>query len=63
MVVVEDDVTFVRFEVTVAAVVFVAAPGRRGQEERESLAGLSLRLPLPQSRNCMSASEVKACRV
>ena len=56
-------VTVVGCQVTIAAVVFVAAPGRRGQEEDESLAGLSLRLPLPQSRNCMSASEVKACRV
>ena len=56
-------VTVVKCQVTIAAVVFVAAPGRRGQEEDESLAGLSLRLPLPQSRNCVSASEVKACRV
>ena len=60
---VEADVTVVRFQVTVAAVMFMAAPGRRGQEVGESLADLSLMLPLPQSRNCVSTSEVKACRV
>ena len=56
-------VTVLGFQVTVAAVMVMAAPGRRGQEVGESLADLSLRLPLPQSRNCMSTSEVKACRV
>ena len=60
---IEVDVTVVGFQVTVAAVMVMAAPGRRGQEVGESLADLSLRLPLPQSRNCMSTSEVKACRV
>ena len=56
-------VTVLVCQVTVAAVMFMAAPGRRAQEVGESLADLSLRLPLPQSRNCMSTSEVKACRV
>ena len=56
-------VTVLVCQVTVAAVMVMAAPGRRGQEVGESLADLSLRLPLPQSRNCMSTSEVKACRV
>ena len=60
---IEVDVTVVGFQVTVAAVMVMAAPGRRGQEVGESLADLSLRLPLPQSRNCVSASEVKACGV
>ena len=55
-------VTVVGCQVTVAAVMFTAAPGRRGQEVGESLADLSLRLPLPQSRNCVSASEVKTCQ-
>ena len=56
-------VTVVGCQVTVAAVVVIAAPGRRGQAVGESLADLSLMLPLPQSRNCVSTSEVKACRV
>ena len=60
---IEVDVTVVGFQVTVAAVMVMAAPGRRAQEVGESLADLSLRLPLPQSRNCVSASEVKACGV
>ena len=60
---IEVDVTVVGFQVMVAAVMVMAAPGRRGQEVGESLADLSLRLPLPQSRNCVSASEVKACGV
>ena len=56
-------VTVVGCQVTVAAVVVIAAPGRRGQAVGESLADLSLMLPLPQSRSCVSTSEVKACRV
>ena len=63
LIVVVAGVTVVGSQVMVAAVVLEAAPGRRGQEVGESLADSSLRLPLPQSRNCVSASEVKACRV